>query len=98
MIEKIKKKVPVKLKGDERNIFLFREEGEKLIIQGTHIIYILENTAKDIYNTIDDKKTVEEIIKKLSFQYNSPQNKIEKDVIEFIKYLVDKEIVKLKSF
>lgn len=97
MCKEIGQKIPIKLKRDKKNIFLFREEDGKLIIQGTHVIYILENTAKDIYYAINNKKTINEIIKKLTSQYNLPKDKISRGVILFIKKLSEKKIIELKS-
>lgn len=93
----MKSKIPLKKEGDSRNKFLFREEGEKLLIQGTHVIYILEDIERSIYNLIDGKRSIEEITNKLAVQYDAAPEKIYNDVRSFIKQLVKKDLVILND-
>lgn len=97
MILKITEKTPIKLKKDDRNVFLFREEKEKLIIQGTHVIYVLGEIEKDIYNMIDNKKNINDIVKALTLKYNHPKKKILKDVIVFLKKLSQAKLINFKK-
>lgn len=97
MNNKTKNKIPIKKEGDGRNKFLFREEGEKLLIQGTHVIYILEDLERFIYNLIDGKRNIEEIVKELTIRYGVAYEKIYYDVESFLNQLVEKGLIFLKG-
>lgn len=87
--------IPVKIERDERNLYLFREEGGNLLIQATHTIFILKEVEKDVYSQIDGKKTVGDIAEMLSDKYDAPTLTIEKDVAAFLFQLKEKKLISL---
>ncbi|MEA1967530.1 MAG: PqqD family protein [Thermodesulfobacteriota bacterium] len=56
-------------------------------------IYSLNETGKVIWGMLDGKKKLKEIIKDLHEQYDTQMEKIEADVINIIKELVNKKLV-----
>lgn len=97
MNKKILLKIPIRKKEDNRNKFLFRVEEEKLLIQGTHVIYVLGNIEKGIYCAIDGKKNIKEIISELALQYNFSDDQILNDVTGFVIQLLEKNLIELKD-
>lgn len=93
----MKNKIPTKKEGDGRNKFLFREEGEKLLIQGTHVIYVLEDLERSIYDLINGKRSTEEITKELAIKHDIAHEKIYNDVGSFINQLVKKGLIVLNN-
>jgi hypothetical protein len=45
--------IPIKILKDDRNVYIFREESGNLIIQATHVLYILKDIEKEIYNLVN---------------------------------------------
>jgi len=86
----------IQKKSDDRNEYLFRREDNKLIIQGTHVLFILGDIEKDIYYLIDGKRTVDDIIKEISDSYNISPREITEDVKLFIRQLINNKLVQIE--
>jgi len=91
-------KTPIKTESDGKgkNVFLFREEDDRLIIQGTHVIYSIEQTGREIYESIDGKRSVKDIIKLLSDKYNISEKEASEDVLAFLNELLECNLIVLK--
>ena len=57
-------------------------------------VFTLNETGAFIWEQIDGKKTVEEIISELSSEYDIPEDQAERDVIEFIQNLLEYLIIR----
>jgi hypothetical protein len=74
--------------------FIFREEGQKLIIQGQHVIYILHSNEAKIWKLCDGSRKVRDIIEFFVKKYKEYSKKeISREIIEFIRTLKNKGLV-----
>ncbi len=79
-------------------------EGELIIVPLTSGIgdledelFTLNNTAKAIWENLNGKKTVEDIISDLLHKYKAEPEKIEQDVKGLLKELLKRKIITKKS-
>ena len=56
-------------------------------------IFSLNETAKAIWKKLDGRKTLKDIIKELSQEYDASLEEVEKDVLGFIEELLKRNIV-----
>jgi len=89
--------VPKIKQGDTGNEYLSRKEGEKLIIQGTHVLYILDSTGLEIFNKINNQRTIKEIIRNLSLEYGLQEREIIDDVISFLDDLEKNDLIEYSN-
>ena len=85
--------IPTKILKDDRNIYIFRIENNNLIIQATHVLYILKDLEKQIYDLIDWNNTIWDILSKISIDYNISILEIESDIINFLENLKEKKLI-----
>lgn len=77
-------------------------EGEILLVpivagmvHGDDALYTLSPTAKRIWEHLDGKNTLEDIINILSQAYEGGHDEIEEDVLGFVREMVDLSIIKV---
>jgi len=78
---------------------IFREiDGEVVIIgdDGRHI-HMLNETATLIWNCGDKKTSVEQIISKMCDEYDVDEDTASQDVLETIKSLSDKKLIRISG-
>ena len=70
-------------------------EGEAIIVESDQgeIIH-LNKTSAEIWDSIDGEKTVSDIIKHVCDTFDIKEKAAETDVLDFIKQLTDKKVVK----
>lgn len=85
--------IPTKILKDDRNIYIFRIENNNLIIQATHVLYILKDLEKQIYDLIDWSNTIWDILDKISIDYNISKWEIKSDIINFLDKLKEKKLI-----
>lgn len=56
-------------------------------------IFTLNETGKIIWEKLNGEKTLREIVKELSFEYNASPKKITKEVVGFLKELLKKKMI-----
>ena len=78
---------------------LYRREKDKTVllneISGSP--YYLESTGSYIWNIIDGKKSLEDILDELIHNFDSDEKVIKTDLIEFITELLDNQIITVKK-
>lgn len=70
-------------------VYIFDEESRG--------IHILEKTAVDFWNLLNQNKTIEEMLEDLVGKYNVSKTILEKDVLEFIETLIQKNILQKRE-
>jgi hypothetical protein len=65
------------------------------MVEGDDAIYTLNSTAQAIWNLLDGKNTLEEVVKILSESIPSEEDVIEKDVFGFVEEMINLSILKL---
>jgi len=75
-------------------------EGELIIVPiGAGIgdmedeLYTLNDTGKAIWNKLDAKKNLKKVVEELSQEFESSSDKMEKDVIGFVKELLKRRML-----
>jgi coenzyme PQQ biosynthesis protein PqqD len=56
-------------------------------------IFSLNETGKMIWDKLDGKRTLKDVVKDLSLEFESPQEEIEKDILGFMEELLKRRIV-----
>ena len=95
-MKKFLQKVLTKAQADSNGDLLFREEEDKLIIQGTHVMYILDPVGKEIYHCVDGQNTVKDIMDHMTKKFNGDKKMIHVDTQNYIKDMLKKELIKIK--
>ena len=93
--------IDIKAKYEISTDVIFREiEGEFIILpfhSGVGNIeddmYSLNNTGKDVWKRLNGKKTLGDIIKEISLEYNAPYKQIKEDVVSLMLNLLEKKII-----
>lgn len=58
------------------------------------VVYEMNDTSKKIWSAINNKNTVQDIVKKLAKEFQDvPESKLKKDVLDFISKLYTKKII-----
>ena len=63
------------------------------MVDGDDSLYTLNPTARAIWNHLDGKNTLEQVIKILSQSYETPGDEIKEDVYGFIQEMIDRTIL-----
>jgi len=91
---------PKSICSPSENVIAREISGEILIVpiiagmvDGDDALYTLNPTAKAIWNHLDGKNTVEQVIKIISQSYETPGNEIKEDVYGFIQEMIDRSIL-----
>lgn len=88
----IEEYVPIK------NILKEKENGDFLILANKHSdIYYLNNIAKEIYLLIDNKINISGIYGKIKSEYDVNEDELQEDIIDFIRDLQWKNLIRLKE-
>lgn len=90
-MDEILKSTVLKLDWDWKGLYLYRKELDNLIIQWTHVLYILWPIEQEIYGSINWKKKVVEIINELEEKYKNEN--IKDDVTKFLLDMKSKKII-----
>ena len=81
-----------------RNSVKTREDGEFLIASNKdNEIYYLNGTARDMWESINGFTTVEELCGKILGEYEIDRNTLESDIVNFIRDLQWKKLIRLKT-
>jgi len=56
-------------------------------------IYTLNETGRSIWEKLDGKKKLEDVVSELASEFDSPLRKIEKDVIGFVHELIKRKML-----
>ncbi len=87
----VKKYIPVKSYLKEKN------NGEFLIVSSNSLdIYYFNNTAKDLYELIDGKRTVEFIFNRFLSEYDVSEDVLQMDIINILRDFQWKNLILLK--
>ncbi len=79
------------------NALKVRKNGEFLIASNRNCeIYYLNEIAGEMWNIIDGHKTVEDVCNKIFSEYNVERGKLESDVVNFIRDMQWKKLIRLK--
>ena len=88
------KLIPYRNKG-----ILFRREKDKTVLldELSGSPYYLENTGSYIWNIIDGKRNLKDILNELTQRFDSDEKVIKTDLIEFITELLENQIITVKK-
>ena len=71
-------------------------DGEAVIvIPQKGVVTVLNETGAGIWQLLDGRNTVEDIINIISSEFNVPREEAEKDTLDFIEELIEKDMVVL---
>lgn len=88
----IKEYIPI------RDTLKEKENGNFFIVANkSSDIYYLNNMAKEIYSLIDNKLSIQEIYEKIKSEYDIDELELKNDIVEFIRDLQWKHLIKLKE-
>ncbi len=78
---------------------LFRRDKEKTVLldELSGSPYYLENTGSYIWNIIDGKKNLKDILNELTQRFDSDEKVMKTDLIEFITELLENQIIMVKK-
>ncbi|MCK4667510.1 PqqD family protein [Candidatus Dependentiae bacterium] len=78
---------------------LFRREKDKTVLldELSGSPYYLESTGSYIWNIIDGKKNLKDILNELIEKFDSDKKVIKTDLIEFITELLENQIITVKK-
>ena len=78
---------------------LFRHEKDKTVLldELSGSPYYLESTGSYIWNIIDGKKNLKDILNELTKKFDSDKKVIKTDLIEFITELLENQIITVKK-
>ncbi len=75
-----------------------RLEGEILVVMSSELVLeFLNPVAKDFFLLIDGKKTLRTIVEDLTRTYDADASTIESDVVELVRELQRKRILRINS-
>lgn len=63
------------------------------MVDGDDALYTLSPTAKAIWNCLDGKNTLKDVINVLSQTYDSPLEEIQEDVFGFVGEMIDRSMI-----
>lgn len=90
--EMIKEYIPIK------NILKEKENGEFLILANKNSdIYYLNDMAKEMYLLINDKANIQDIFDNIKKEYDVDEDELQNDIVDFIRDLQWKNLIKLKE-
>lgn len=72
------------------------EEGGLVIKHDTAEILTFNPVAIDIFDKLDGKKTVGKLLKEILKEYDVDEEEAKKDILEFLKELLDKNLIEIK--
>ncbi|MEK6732144.1 MAG: PqqD family protein [Candidatus Omnitrophota bacterium] len=82
------------------NVVAREIEGELIIVplvsgigDSKEELYALNETGKSIWEKLDGKTTLENVVKKLGVEFNAPVDKIEKDVFGLVGELLKRRML-----
>lgn len=88
----IKNYIPIK------NTLKEKENGEFLILANKNSdIYYLNNIAKEMYYLINNKNNIQDIFEKIKKEYDVNDDELQNDIVDFIRDLQWKNLVRLKE-
>lgn len=70
-----------------------RKISNRIILMGMRNNFEINEVGNFIWDHLDGKTTIDSIINLTSQEYDSSKDVIEKDVIDFIKFLCEKEVI-----
>ena len=78
---------------------LFRKEGDKIVLldELTGTPYFLEGTGAFIWNKINGKNSIKDILFLLRKKYSGNEQEMKKDLIEFITVLKNNNLITLRA-
>lgn len=58
-------------------------------------VKVLNDVASQVWNMLDGNNSIEQIVNKISVEYEIAEDSIQDDILQFIQVLVDKDMVTL---
>ena len=88
------KDIPIKTKG-----FVIRELGDELIIisENGSEMHTVDEIGSFIWKNINGKNTIQSIVDRICNEYEVKKQIAQKDLMNFIKSLINKKLILLKS-
>lgn len=63
------------------------------MVDGDDALYTLSPTARAIWNCLDGKNTLQDVINLLAQTYDSPLTELQEDVLGFVGEMVDRSMI-----